>query len=289
MNGFFEAQLLAAVLAAVGSLFKAIRFVHEGELGIKLRFGKARRDKSNRPLVINPGFVFLIPFVDTLKRRHVRQQTLRLDNQRIMVARGLIFDVSAVMLFRVKDIYRALFEIDDLDNSLGDLSMGILRDVLACKEYSELSDMETIGAELLQRLREKSEEWGVDFKQFKLTNCAPTAETAPLVNAEAGVRFKVDALKAAAEAMGIGFAVLPPVLAAALVGVPLVTAVTPEVHNNQPPKEDDDEGTIFKYSHRFSRPDDRQVRLRQVPAVITRSGDHFFTIHRRSNRALGMT
>lgn len=225
-------ELVIAVVSVFGGLitgaFKTIKFVQEGELGIKLRFGRALRNKDNTPRIISPGFVLLIPFIETLQRHHVRQQTLRLENQKVMIARGLIFNVSAVVILRVKDIYRALFEIDDLDNSLVDLSMGILRDVLADKEFSELSDMEAISGELLHKLQEKAEEWGVTFMQFKLTDCAPTPETAPLVNAEAGVKLKMEALKAAAKDMGVEVYALSPVFAAALVGVPLVTAIMPE-------------------------------------------------------------
>ena len=232
-------QILMAVLGGMFSVFKAIKFVQEGELGIKLRFGRALRNKDKTPRIIKPGFVFLIPFIETLQRHHVRQQTLRLENQKVMIARGLIFNVSAVVILRVKDIYRALFEIDDLDNSLVDLSMGILRDVLADKEYSGLSNMEAISEELLHKLQEKAEEWGVIFMQFKLTDCAPSPETAPLVNAEAGVRLKMEALKAAAKDMGVEVYTLSPVFAAALIGVPLVTAIMPEfkIVNQQVGKE----------------------------------------------------
>ncbi len=231
--GNLSLELIMALVTAVTGLFKTIKFVQEGELGVRLRFGRVVRDESGVPKIIQPGFVLLIPFVDTLQRHHVRQQTLRLDDQKVMIAHGLIFNVSAVVILRVKDIYRALFEIDDLDNSLVDLSMGILRDVLSGKEYSELSDMEKISSELLHNLQERAEEWGVTFLQFKLTDCSPSQETAPLVNAEAGVRMKMEALKLASSELKIEFASLPPTLAAALVGVPLVTSITNEVNVNK--------------------------------------------------------
>ena len=219
-------ELLMALVGVLASVFKAFKFVQEGELGIKLRFGRALKNKDKSPRIIQPGFVLLIPFVESLKRHHVRQQTLRLDHQKVMIAQGLIFNISAVVIFRVKDIYRALFEIDDLDNSLIDLSMGILRDVLSSKDYMELANMATISEELLHKLQEKAEEWGASFIQFKLTDCSPTAETAPLVNAGAGVKMKMEALKIAATEMGVDFTTIPPILAATLVGTPLVASVS---------------------------------------------------------------
>ncbi len=226
--GTIAAKIATVVLIAAVSALKSIRFVHEGEMGIKLRFGRALKNRDGTPKVIKPGFALMIPFVETLKRHHVRQQTLRLDHQKVMIMNGLIFNVSAIVIFRVKDIYRALFEIDDLDSSLADLSMGILRDVLCNKEYSDLSDMKKISEELLVALQVKSEEWGVQFIEFKLTDCAPTSETAPLINAKIGVRMKVEALQFAASELKVEAAEMSPILAAALVGVPLVTSIGPE-------------------------------------------------------------
>ena len=227
----FTTTLITAIIGGIIALFKGIRFVHEGELGIRLRFGRAVRDRKGQPKVIQPGFVLMIPFVDTLQRHHVRQQTLRLDGQRVMIGGGLIFNVSAIVIMRVKDIYKALFEIDELDSSLTDLSMGILRDVLADKQLDQLSDMKKLSEELFEGLRAKSEEWGVQFIEFKLTDCAPTPETAPLVNAKVGVQLKAEALKKAAGDLGTEAASMSQALAAALVGVPLVASVVPEGKN----------------------------------------------------------
>ncbi len=217
-------QVLLAVGGGIYTLLKSIKFVQEGELGIKLRFGKAVR-VNGVPKVIPPGFVLLIPFVDTLRRQHVRQQTLRLDNQKVMIAQGLIFNVSAVVMFRIRDIYRALFEINDLNRALVDLSMGLLRDELAHKTHLELTDIEGISTGLLGRLKSHADEWGVEFIQFKLTDCAPTVETAPLINAQIGVTMKLNALETASAKLGVKLSDLSPVLAAALVGVPMVTAI----------------------------------------------------------------
>lgn len=239
-------ELIMATIGVLGALFKTIKFVQEGEMGIKLRFGRALRNKDGTPRIIPPGFILLIPFVETLQRHHVRQQTLRLNNQQVMINRGLIFNVSAVVILRVKDIYRALFEIDDLDNSLIDLSMGILRDVLSGKNYTELSDMENISYELLHKLQEKAEEWGVTFIQFKLTDCAPTQQTAPLVNAKASVEMKMEALKSASDKLKVDISTIPASFAAALVGVPLVTAITNEMCVDQSQTEGKSKNSFLK-------------------------------------------
>jgi hypothetical protein len=50
----------SAIVSVLG-LTKTFNFVKEGELGIKLRFEKAKRDKNGEPQIIPPGFVMMIP------------------------------------------------------------------------------------------------------------------------------------------------------------------------------------------------------------------------------------
>lgn len=227
-------SVLLALLSAIGggitAIFKTIKFVHEGERGIRLRFGKAHRDSNRRPVVYDPGFMLLIPFVDTLRRRHVRQQTLKFENQLIMLQSGLIFNVSAIVMFRVSDVYKALFEINELDDSISDLSMGILRDEISRRNYQELFDTKSISENLFSALKEKAEEWGVEFIMFKLTNCAPTPETANLVNVRIGTELKAAALIKGAEQLGLTVGDLNSSLGAVLVGMPLVATVQGEKH-----------------------------------------------------------
>lgn len=219
---------VASFFVSVLGLTRSFNFVKEGELGIKLRFGKAKRDQNGEPLIILPGFVMMIPWVDRLEKHHVRQQTIRLDNQKIMIRDGLIFNINAAIIFRVNDIYRALFEIDGLNTSIADLSMGILRDVLTGRDHTNLNQTKEISTLLLDELKDKAQQWGVDFLQFNIIDCAPTPETAQIIIAKAGVMMKAEALEELAKRRGIRIEQLNPTLAAVLVGVPLVASTSPE-------------------------------------------------------------
>lgn len=223
------AELLVSMFASTFGIFKSIRFVHEGERGIRLRFGKAVRKKDKTPKIIEPGFVLLIPFIDTLRRHHVRQQSMRFEDQRIVLKDGLIFKVGAMVIFKVEDIYKALFDIDDLDGSITDLCMARLRDVLQPCTHTELSDSDDISKKLLSAVEEKSKEWGVIFIHFGLTDCAPTPETANLINVEIGVEMKMHALDIACKKRNLLSKDLNPVLAATLIGIPLSANITNDI------------------------------------------------------------
>jgi regulator of protease activity HflC (stomatin/prohibitin superfamily) len=176
--------------------------------------------------------VLLIPWVDTLAKHHVRQQTIRFDRQEIMIRDGLIFSINAAVIFRVTDIYRALFEIEDLHNSLADISMGILRDVFTGRDHTNLSKTKEISALLLEELKEKAQQWGVDFLQFNIIDCAPTSETAQIIIAKAGVMMKAEALQEMAKKLRLPLDQLNPTLAAVLVGVPLVASTSGTPHRD---------------------------------------------------------
>lgn len=231
--GTLGMAMIASMLGGIVSLIKSFKFVHEGELGIRLRFGKAVCNKDGTPRVIKPGLIILIPFIDTLRRRHVRQQTLSFTRQRIVLSDGLIFEVSAIVLFRVVDVYKALFEIDDLDTSVSDLCRSVLREELSPYTYKRLADeQDKISGRLLEKVQEFSEKWGIEFFRFGLTDCAPTPETANLVNVEIGASLRVKALTESAQEMNLSLDSMPPSLQAVLVGIPLVASLGGEDQGN---------------------------------------------------------
>ena len=65
----------------------------------------------------------------------------------------MIFQVSAMLLFTVTDVFKAMFEIDDLDNAVDTFGQAILREELSSRSHKDLANHETIGKALLDRIR----------------------------------------------------------------------------------------------------------------------------------------
>jgi regulator of protease activity HflC (stomatin/prohibitin superfamily) len=211
-------QLTVAVLVLGVAILASLRFVKEGERGLILRFGQVVR-RDGKPRVMEPGFLFLIPKVDGLVRRHVRQQTIELNEQEVILKDNTIWVVSAVVFFRVKDIYKALFEIDDLDGGVRNLCMGELRTVLQnLPTYEAIKEIDSVQRALMESAAKRADEWGIELINFRLTNCMPSAETATFVTAHTAVSTRVKALQDA----GV---LHDPQLAAALLGAPVVASL----------------------------------------------------------------
>ena len=179
--GLLSSPAAIGVAGSVVGFAKGIKFIQEGQAGVVLRFGKAKRDKAGMPVISKPGFIFLIPFVDVLKRRHVRQQTQRFERQEVILADRLTITFGAAIMFRVVDVYSALFNVDDLDGSVSDWCMGILRDVLQNKDMDGIRDTVAISSDLLSILKETEAQWGVEFLSAKITSVSPTSGSAQIL------------------------------------------------------------------------------------------------------------
>jgi regulator of protease activity HflC (stomatin/prohibitin superfamily) len=58
--GLLSSPATIGVAGSVVGFAKGIKFIQEGQAGVVLRFGKARRDKAGKPVIAKPGFIFLI-------------------------------------------------------------------------------------------------------------------------------------------------------------------------------------------------------------------------------------
>lgn len=222
---------LIPIAGAIGGAVKGSKFVQEGQRGLKLRFGKVIRTRLGAPKIVNPGFIFVIPAIEHLHWTHVRTRTLNLPSQEIMLKDKLVFNVSGLLQVQVIDsaeaVYAVLFEVNGFNDTIVDYAAGVLRDVVAEQTYETASDRETIAETVSNRIREQLAEWGGLLIDFRLTDCAPTAESGRAILLSVQTRMRAEALSAAAKQLSgdVGVQALHPTVSAALVGTPVVTAL----------------------------------------------------------------
>ena len=229
--------LITAVLAALGSLFgvggSSVRFVQQGERGAVLRFGKAVYKRGNLK-VIEPGFCWIWPGIEKLVRTHVRQRVTNTSNQQITLKDDAVFTVDAVLVYRVGDntqsLYRALFELENLDEAVRMYCIGVLREVVQEHEYRELINLgpAEIALGLEAKVREQLSQWGVEVVSFKLGDMSPYGSTLAMIQTSSVAKMRALALKQAASELGVDPINLPPAVAAALVGMPVAVNASAE-------------------------------------------------------------
>jgi regulator of protease activity HflC (stomatin/prohibitin superfamily) len=196
---------------------------------VKLRWGRAIRNRDGTPRIVEPGFVLTLPTVHRLRRVHVRTQTLALDKQVVMLADNTTFAVGALVVTRIMDtadaVYRALFEVDDVANSVEVYCASALRDVLLTIRYKDLAEPDQIAAQVPERAQRGLADWGVSVEEVRLTDCSPTPETARMILAKTEATAKAEALIQAAGLLDAAGHAIESSLAAALIGTPIAVAV----------------------------------------------------------------
>jgi regulator of protease activity HflC (stomatin/prohibitin superfamily) len=146
-------SLLLLLVALVAFVLYCCRFVREGEQAAILRFGRFHR-------IAGPGFVVVGPPWRSLLRIHIRQTSLRLAPQSVLLRDGVVFSVVGVLVYRIADAYKALFEIANLQEAMGDVGAGKLREVVSSKTSSEMWDVQALRAAIVRRLRDQEQQWG---------------------------------------------------------------------------------------------------------------------------------
>ncbi len=160
-----EALVLAFLLSR---LFATT--VHSGWTGVLYRFGRARR-------VLQPGWHWLIPAVETVVKLRSRAITLDLPPQRIAAADGLVYDASASLVYRVRDPMAALIEIDDVTDGCETAVALALYEVLGRRTQESMRDREGIDGEFTRLAAGRLARWGIEVDRAGVTNIAPTIET----------------------------------------------------------------------------------------------------------------
>lgn len=160
-----------------------------------MRFGRAIKDKDGSYKVCRPGFYTMWPFIEEIRQVHVLQTPMALKPQEVVLADNLIFRFDGMVIYQISDVYKALFVIDDIEKSVKTLAMAAIRDHMATLTYDKLHDTKELQARLLEIVKSRGEEWGLNFCDFRLTDCSPVADTAVLINMKIGVQMKMKAIK----------------------------------------------------------------------------------------------
>lgn len=152
---------------AVLLIVKSVDHVDTGQQALRRRFGKVvkyrRGPKKDQAVVVNPGFIPLVPFVHSLWKLSVLKQQQELRAQIRRNDHGLYQMVNVKIFYRIVDIEKALVDNHDanelivstceqqlcqlIDSKLGNLA---IESELASRVRPVL--LEQYGAELMQVL-----------------------------------------------------------------------------------------------------------------------------------------
>ena len=163
--------LIVAGLAVLGlvTLFASrfIKIVQQGSVGVVKRLGEFKAVKQ-------PGLHILAPFVDRMEKIDVREFPMTGDQQAVITKDNVSLQVSATIFCQVIDVKSALFEINDFQLAVDQLSRTALRAVFGELSLDQaLSERETINSRMQDHMADATAKWGVRLNRIEILDITP--------------------------------------------------------------------------------------------------------------------
>ena len=157
--------LRSGIVALFASRF--IKIVQQGSVGVVKRLGEFKS-------VGQPGLHILTPFIDKMEKVDVREFPMTGDQQAVITKDNVSLQVSATIFCQVIDVRSALFEINDFQLAVDQLSRTALRAVFGELSLDQaLSERETINSRMQDHMADATAKWGVRLNRIEILDITP--------------------------------------------------------------------------------------------------------------------
>jgi len=143
-------------------LIAGIRIVFEYKRALKFRFGKYIK-------TLQPGFRWIIPFVETIQVVDIRVITINVVSQEVMTEDNVPCSIDGVVFFKINDPEKAVLEVEEFKFAITQLSQAALRDVCGKVELDTiLSKREEMGKNIKSIVEQETHQWGIEIIDVKI-------------------------------------------------------------------------------------------------------------------------
>jgi regulator of protease activity HflC (stomatin/prohibitin superfamily) len=146
---------------------RCVKIVQQGSVGVVKRFGQFKS-------VDQPGLRVLRPFVDRMEKVDMREFPMTGDQQSVITMDNVSLWVSATIFCQVIDVKSALFEINDYQLAVDQLSRTALRAVFGELTLDQaLSQREMINSRMQDHMADATVKWGVRLNRIEILDITP--------------------------------------------------------------------------------------------------------------------
>jgi regulator of protease activity HflC (stomatin/prohibitin superfamily) len=154
--------LIIAGIVAGAFLLGGIRVIFEYKRALKFRFGKFTS-------TLQPGFRWIIPFIETIQIVDIRVITINILSQEVMTADNVPCSIDGVVFFKVADPEKAVLEVEEYNFAITQLAQAALRDVCGKVELDTiLSKREEMGKNIKNIVEHETSDWGIVIIDVKI-------------------------------------------------------------------------------------------------------------------------
>lgn len=163
-----ESFIAIAILSVVGYMVGSVKIINQGYVGLVERLGRYER-------TLNPGLNFVLPVLDTVLVETTREQLLDIEPQSTFTHDNVPVSVDAILSWRILDVRKAYYGVENLEESLKSLVVPTLRAEIGKRDLQDINSAQTqINQSLLKVLDSATEPWGVkvirvEIQEIKLS------------------------------------------------------------------------------------------------------------------------
>ena len=145
------------------SVFPRILILGPYEAGLLITFGK-------RCTPLGPGWYPYWPLIQKEVHLEIQTQVVDLRSQSVHTCDGNSVVVSGAIQYSIRDVYKAICNVQDVDDSIQALVLGIILDYVSKRTLKECEDIELLRTEILKGLREETRGWGLKIEKVFITD-----------------------------------------------------------------------------------------------------------------------
>lgn len=155
-------------LIVIGYTVGSVRIINQGNQALVERLGRYHRK-------LRPGLSFIVPFLDTIVfEESIREKILDVDPQSAITRDNVSLKVDAVVYWKILDLERTYYEIEDIEAAIGELVVTTLRSAIGKMQLEQtFSSRDELNQALLDQLDEATEPWGVKVTRVEVQSINP--------------------------------------------------------------------------------------------------------------------
>ena len=161
-------------------IFLGVRIVRPTHRGLVERLGKYHR-------FANPGFNWIVPFIDKMYQVNVTEQMINADKQEIITNDNLNASVDAQVYFKIKSdeesVKNSQYNVNNIQVQIVNLARTTLRNIIGTMTLkSANSERSRINTGLHTTLKEETHNWGIEIVRTELKEIDPPKDVQETMN-----------------------------------------------------------------------------------------------------------